>query len=86
MMHAGSSEPSLVSNSISTQISYDAHPWLLAGSKMYDCIVGNRKKIFILFLFYLTRHCLISRRFFVIVAGTSIADYVILSSNFFSRR
>ena len=50
-MRAGSSEPSLVSNSISTQISHAAHPWLLAGRKMYDSIVGNRKTTVSLFYF-----------------------------------
>ena len=86
MMHAGSSEPSLVSNSISTQISYDAHPWLLAGSKMYDCIVGNRKKnLYFIFILFDT-----SLSYFASIFCDSgrykHADYVILSSNFFSRR
>ena len=71
-------------NSISTQNSYAAHPWLLAGSQMDDSIVGNRKKKKKKSLFYLTRHCLFTCRCFVIVAGTGIADYVILSAIFFS--
>ena len=62
-MCAGSSEHSLVANSISTQISYaGSNLHVLAGSKMDDCmIVGKREKnvcffIFLfLFLFYLTR-------------------------------
>ena len=62
MMCPGSSEPSLVANSISTQISYAGSNFflhVLAGSKMDDCIiVGKRERkifFFILFLFYLTR-------------------------------
>ena len=54
----------------------------------------ERKKCFVfyifififLFLFYLTRQWLFTRQCFVIVARTCIADYVILSSIFFSRR
>ena len=41
-------------NSIGTQISYAAHPWLLGGNKMYDCIVGNgKKKLFLYFILIL---------------------------------
>ena len=53
MMCAGSSEPSLVANSISTQISYAGSIFflhVLAGSKMDDCIiVGKREKKMLFF-------------------------------------
>ena len=52
MMCAGSSEPSLVANSISTQISYTGSN--VAGSKMDDCIiVGKREKNVFIFHFIL---------------------------------
>ena len=50
--------------------------------------IKREKKMFIffLFLFYLTRQWLFTRRCFVIVVRPCIADYVILSSIFLSRR
>ena len=51
MMCAGSSEPSLVANSVSTQISYAGSNF--AGCKMDDCIiVGKREKMLLFFYFY----------------------------------
>ena len=56
MICAGSSEPSLVANSISTQISYagsNSFLHVLAGSKMDDCIiVRKREKKNVFFFLY----------------------------------
>ena len=87
MMCAGSSEPSLVANSISTQISY-------AGSNVpYACRKQNgrlyysgkeRKKCFYFFFILFDRSVTFYASMFC--DSTCIADYVILSSIFFFRR
>ena len=56
MICAGSSEPSLVANSISTQISYAGSNYflhVLAGSKMDDCIIVRKREKKNVFFFYI---------------------------------
>ena len=68
MMCAGSSESSLVANSIRTQIS-----GCLQEAKWTIVLWETEKTFFfILFYFYLTRHCLFTCRCFVIVCEQAL--------------
>ena len=92
MMCAGSSEPSLVANSISTQISYIS--WFkfcmyLQEVKWTTVLLWERERkkcFFFIFLFLFDTSVTFYASMFVIVARSCIAVYVILSSIFFSRR
>ena len=67
-MCAGSSESSLVANSISTQIS-----GCLQEAKWTIVLWEAEKNLFLYFIFfYLTRHCLFTRRCFVIVGEQAL--------------